>query len=315
MSAARAILLALLLGWVFPALSPALSPALADVAVPPLVGRVVDQTGTLSAADADALQQSIRAFEARKGSQIAVLIVPTTASESIEQFSIRVAQVWKVGRRQFDDGVLLVIAKNDRHLRIEVGYGLEGALTDVTSKRIIDEIITPRFKNGDFASGISAGVNRIMRVIEGEKLPAPVQAQPAPQQGLQPTWLLEHVNPFNPFVIFAVFVTGAILRGTLGRLIGSIATGGLVAVLAWFFIGLISIAILAGLIVFVIALFGDFSGPAAGSRGRGRSSDSWSGGGGGYSGSSSSSDSSSSSSSDSGGGGGSFGGGGASGSW
>jgi uncharacterized protein len=310
MSAARAILLALLLGWVFPALSL----ALADVAVPPLVGRVVDQTGTLSAADADALQQSIRAFEARKGSQIAVLIVPTTASESIEQFSIRVAQVWKVGRRQFDDGVLLVIAKNDRHLRIEVGYGLEGALTDVTSKRIIDEIITPRFKNGDFAGGISAGVNRIMRVIEGEKLPAPVQAQPAPQQGLQPTWLLEHVNPFNPFVIFAVFVTGAILRGTLGRLIGSIATGGLVAVLAWFFIGLISIAILAGLIVFVIALFGDFSGPAAGSRGRGRSSDSWSGGGGGYSGSSSS-DSSSSSSSDSGGGGGSFGGGGASGSW
>jgi uncharacterized protein len=310
MSAARAILLALLLGWVFPALSP----ALADVAVPPLVGRVVDQTGTLSAADVNALQQSIRAFEARKGSQIAVLIVPTTTPESIEQYSIGVAQVWKIGRRQFDDGVLLVIAKNDRHLRIEVGYGLEGALTDVTSKRIIDEIITPRFKNGDFAGGISAGVNRIMRMIEGEKLPAPVQAQPTPQQGLQPTWLLEHVNPFNPFIIFAVFVMGAILRGTLGRLIGSIATGGLVAVLAWFFIGLISIAILAGLIVFVIALFGDFSGPAAGSRGRGRSSDSWSGGGG-YSGSSSSSGDSSSSSSDSGGGGGSFGGGGASGSW
>lgn len=311
MNSARAILLALLLGWIFPALSP----ALADVAVPPLVGRVVDQTGTLSATDADALQQKIRAFEARKGSQIAVLIVPTTAPESIEQYSIGVAQVWKIGRRQFDDGVLLVIAKNDHHLRIEVGYGLEGALTDVTSKRIIDEIITPKFRSGDFAGGISAGVDRIMRVIEGEKLPAPVQVQPASPQGLQPTWLLEHVNPLNPFVIFAVFVMGAILRGTLGRLMGSVVTGGLVAVLTWFFIGLISIAIPVGLIVFVIALFVDFSGPAAGGRRRGSSSsDSWSGGGG-YSGSSSSSSDSSSSSSDSGGGGGSFGGGGASGSW
>jgi len=308
MKAARAILLALLLGWVFPGLAP----ALADVAVPPLVGRVVDQTGTLSASSAEELQQSIRAFEARKGSQIAVLIVPTTDGEAIEQFSLRVAETWKIGRKKIDDGVLLVIAKNDRHLRIEVGYGLEGALTDVTSRRIIDEIITPRFRNSDFTGGISAGVDRIIRVIDGEKLPPPPPRRSEPQQGLQSTWLLQHLNPLNPFLIFAVFVVGGILRTTLGRLIGSIAIGGIVAVLAWFFIGLVSIAILAGLIIFFIALFVDFAAPSGGDR-SGRSSDSGSSSGSSWS--SGSSSSSSSSSSDSGGGGGSFGGGGASGSW
>jgi uncharacterized protein len=311
MKAARAIMLALLLSWVFPILASGL--AQANVAVPPLVGRVVDQTGTLSASGAEELQQSIRAFEARKGSQIAVLIVPTTDGEPIEQFSLRVAEAWKIGRKKIDDGVLLVVAKNDRHLRIEVGYGLEGALTDVTAKRIIDEIIAPRFRNSDFTGGISAGVDRIMRIIEGEKLPAPPLWHSEPQQGLQSTWLLDHLNPLNPFLLFALFVVGGILRTTLGRLIGSIATGGIVGVLAWFFIGLVSIAILAGLVIFVIALFVDFAAPSGGgrSRGGGRSSDSGSG----SSWSSDSSSSSSSSSSDSGGGGGSFGGGGASGSW
>ena len=303
MKGARAILLALLLGWVFPGLAP----ALANVAVPPLVGRVVDQTGTLSTNDVSALNQTIRAFEARKGSQVAVLIVPTTDGEAIEQYSIRVAEAWKIGRKKIDDGVLLVIAKNDRKLRIEVGYGLEGALTDVTSKRIIDEIITPRFRNGDFSGGISAGVDRILRVVEGEKLPAPAQSEP--QQGFQPSWLLDHVNPFNPFMIFAVFVVGAAMRATLGRLIGAVATGGIVGVLAWFFIQSLILAALAAIIVFIIALFGDFANNTGGG---GRSSSSgWSGGGGG----SSDWSSSSSSSSDSGGGGGSFGGGGASGSW
>jgi uncharacterized protein len=297
MNAARTIFLALLLGWVFP--------ALADVAVPPLVGRVVDQTGTLSSGSVDTLNQTIRAFEARKGSQVAVLIVPTTDGEAIEQYSIRVAEAWKIGRKKIDDGVLLVIAKNDRKLRIEVGYGLEGALTDATSKRVIDEIITPRFRSGDFSGGISAGVDRILRIIEGEKLPAPVQS--APQQGMQPSWLMEHVDPLNPFIIFGIFVIGAAMRATLGRLMGAIATGGLVGVLAWFFVQSLMLAALAAIVVFVIALFGDFANNASGGRGR----SGWSGG------SSSSSDwsSSSSSSSDSGGGGGSFGGGGASGSW
>ncbi|MEP6836884.1 MAG: TPM domain-containing protein, partial [Bradyrhizobium sp.] len=112
MKAARATLLALLLGWVFPALTAC--PALANVAVPPLVGRVVDQTGTLSSGDVATLNQTLRSFEARKGSQIAVLIVPTTDGEAIEQFSLRVAEAWKIGRKKIDDGALLVVAKNDR---------------------------------------------------------------------------------------------------------------------------------------------------------------------------------------------------------
>jgi hypothetical protein len=121
--------------------------AFADVAVPPLVGRVVDQTGTLSSDEMASLNQTLRNFEARKGSQVAVLIVPTTAPETIEQYSLRLAEAWKIGRKKIDDGAVLVVAKDDRKLRIEVGYGLEGALTDVTSKRIIDEIITPRFRS------------------------------------------------------------------------------------------------------------------------------------------------------------------------
>src|SRR6476660_8650485 len=186
MNAARAILLALLVGWVFP--------ALAAVAVPPLTGRVVDQTGTLSSGDIAALTQPLKEFESRKGSQIAVLIVPTTGEETIEQFSIRVAEAWKIGRKKIDDGALLVIARNDRHLRIEVGYGLEGVLTDVTSKRIIDEDITPKFKSGDFAGGITAGVNRMIRVINGEKLPAP---EPPHWQSLGSLGF----DPLNPFLI------------------------------------------------------------------------------------------------------------------
>ncbi|HEX7564644.1 MAG TPA: YgcG family protein, partial [Bradyrhizobium sp.] len=194
MNAARTAILALLLCWAFA--------AWADVAVPPLTGRVVDQTGTLSAGDVAALTQTLKALELRKGSQIAVLIVPTTSPETIEQFSIRVAEAWKVGRKKIDDGALLVVAKNDRKLRIEVGYGLEGALNDVTAKRIVDEVITPRFRSGDFAGGISAGVDRIIGVIDGEKLPAP-----EPQ--LQSSGLLSHIDPLNPILLFAVFVIGA----------------------------------------------------------------------------------------------------------
>src|SRR6201746_2696379 len=149
MNAARASILALLLCWAFA--------AFADVAVPPLSGRVVDQTGTLSSGDIAALTQTLKDLESRKGSQIAVLIVPATEPETIEQYSIRVAEAWKIGRRRIDDGALVVVAKNDRKLRIEVGYGLEGALNDATTRRIIDEVITPKFRAGDFAGGISAG--------------------------------------------------------------------------------------------------------------------------------------------------------------
>src|SRR6476661_4920108 len=168
--------------------------AFADVAVPP-VARVTDPTGTLGAAERGALEQKLAAFEQAKGSQIAVLIVPTTTPETIEQYSIRVAEAWKIGRKKIDDGALLVVAKNDRHLRLEVGYGLEGSLTDVTTKRIIDEVITPKFKSGDFAGGISAGIGRMIGLIDGETLPAP---EPPHWQDSNP---LSHFDPFNPFVI------------------------------------------------------------------------------------------------------------------
>jgi uncharacterized protein len=294
MNAARAFLLALLVCWAFA--------AAADVAVPPLVGRVVDQTATLSSGDVATLQQTLKDFEARKGSQIAVLIVPTTAPETIEQYSLRVAEAWKIGRKKIDDGAIVVVAKDDRKLRIEVGYGLEGALTDVTSKRIIDEVITPKFKSGDFAGGISAGVDRIIRVIDGEKLPAP-----EPRQQPSSDWL-SHIDLLNPFTLFAVFIVGSILRATLGRLIGAVATGGVVGLLAWLIAGSLVASIIAAFIAFVVTMFAETPTSSSG-HGGGRG---WSGG---YGGGSYSGGSSSSGSSDSGGGGGSFGGGGASGSW
>ena len=296
MNAARASLLALLMCWA--------CAALALVAVPALSGRVVDQTGTLGAGDIASLTQTLKGLETRKGSQIAVLIVPTTDGEAIEQFSLRVAEAWKIGRKKIDDGALLVIAKNDRRLRIEVGYGLEGALTDATTKRIIDEDITPKFKTGDFAGGVSAGVERMVRVAEGEKLP-----EPEPPHWQSPG-LSNYIDPFNPFVIVAAVIISGILRGTLGRLVGSAATGGFIGFLAWLFIGSIAVSVIVGIGAFIFALLGEMV-PMGGGRGRGGT---WSTGssGGSWPGSSSSG------SSDSGGfsgGGGSFGGGGASGSW
>jgi uncharacterized protein len=292
MRAARASLLALMLCWAFA--------AMADVAVPPLTGRVVDQTGTLSSQDKDSLERRLRDFEARKGSQIAVLIVPTTQPETIEQYSLKVAEAWKIGRKKVDDGAILVVAKNDRKLRIEVGYGLEGALTDVIAKRIIDEVITPKFRNSDFAGGISDGADRILRVIDGEPLPSPA---PRPQQN---TGFLSQLDPLNPFVIVGVIVLGGIFRGIFGRLFGSLATGGLVAAIFWFIAASLALSAITGLIAFLVTMFSD----AMMSSGGTGSGGTWSGGGGSYSGGSSSSDSGGFS-----GGGGSFGGGGASGSW
>ena len=294
MNAARASLLALLMCWAFA--------AAADVAVPPLSGRVVDQTGTLSSGDIASLTQTLKNLELCKGSAIAVLIVPTTQPETIDQYSIRVAEAWKIGRRKIDDGALLVIAKDDHKLRIEVGYGLEGALNDVTAKRIIDEVITPKFRSGDFAGGISAGLTRIIGVIDGEPLPAPVEA---PSQQVNFAW----VNNINPgLALFGIIFMGGILRALLGRLIGAAATGGMVGLVAWFLAAPMAASLFAGIIVFVIALVIDLTSPQGSSRSGG-----WSGGsasGGSWGGSGSSSDSGGFS-----GGGGSFGGGGASGSW
>jgi uncharacterized protein len=286
MQAVRATMVALALCWAF-----ALA-ATAEVAVPPLSGRVVDQTVTLSDSEIASLDATLKEFEARKGSQIAVLIVPTTAPEAIEQYSIRVAEAWKIGRKKIDDGAILVVAKNDRKLRIEVGYGLEGALNDVTAKRIIDEIITPKFRSGDFAGGISSGVDQIIRVVDGEALPA---------QQRQNSSFLSHIDPFNPFVLVAVLVFGGLLRSMLGRLFGSLATGGMVGLVAWLLVGSQIVSAIAGVVAVVFTMFGDSI-----TSGRGR--------GGGFVGGGSFSTGSSDSGGFSGGGG-SFGGGGASGSW
>jgi uncharacterized protein len=297
---ARIFLLAFLMGWPYA--------AVAQVAVPPLTGRVVDQTGTLSADDVASLTQRLKDLQTRKGSQVAVLIVPTTQPEAIEQFSIRVAEAWKIGRRKIDDGALLVVAKDDHRLRIEVGYGLEGALTDITSRRIIDEIIVPHFRSNDFAGGISAGVDRMIRIIDGEPLPAP---KPEASHNNVNSDLANMI--FSPFGLIGYAAMAALMRSLLGRLLGSGVTAGLVGWLTWFLLGSIAISSIFGIAAFFITMFGDsiLAASQEASRRRG-SSGGWSSG---SSGSSWSSGSSSSDSGFSGGGGGGFGGGGASGSW
>jgi uncharacterized protein len=302
-SRARVLLLALFLCWT--------QAAFADTEVPELKGRVVDLTNTLNASYIDTLNQRIHSFEQRKGSQIAILIVPTTQPETIEQYSIRAAETWKIGRKKIDDGALLVIAKNDHKLRIEVGYGLEGALTDITSRRIIDEVIAPHFKEGDYAGGIGEGLTRMIGVIDGEPLPAP---KPEASHG-QNIDLMRGLSDFWPFILVGVLMVGSFLRAVLGRLLGASAAGSVFAVVGWFIAGsLIAGAVMGGVAFLLVLIVGDSASLGVSPRGGRRSSDDWSsnwssGSSSGWSSGSSSSDS------DSGGGGGSFGGGGASGSW
>src|SRR5262249_36889621 len=244
MKASTTLFLALLLWWAFP--------AAADVAVPPLTGRVIDLTGTLSADQIATQSQRLKDLQTRKGSQVVVLIVPTTQPETIEQYSLRVAETWKVGRRKIDDGALLVVAKNDHRLRIEVGYGFEGALTDVTARRIIDEAIAPRFKNGDFAGGIDAGITRIIGVIDGESLPVP--SPEATHDGTESD-LLSFI--FSPFGLIAYIAVATMLRGILGRLFGSAATAGIIGGLTWWLLGSIALSGVLGVAAFFITMFAD----------------------------------------------------------
>ncbi|HEY9452395.1 MAG TPA: TPM domain-containing protein, partial [Bradyrhizobium sp.] len=213
-----------------------------------------------------------------------------------------VAEAWKIGRKKIDDGALLVIAKNDRRLRIEVGYGLEGALTDATTKRIIDEDITPKFKSGDFGGGVAAGVDKMVRVANGEKLPEPEPPHWRDSQSFDPEAL------FNPFLIIPAILFGGLLRSLMGRLLGSVTAGALTALIAWFLVGSVFAAVIVGVIASLFVLISDgFTSAGPGRRG---SAGGWSGGSGG-----SWSSGGSSSSGGFSGGGGSFGGGGASGSW
>lgn len=259
--------------------------AAADLAVPPLTGRVVDQTKTLTQDQLQTLEQTLQAFEARKGSQIAVLIVPSTQPEVIEQYSIRVAEQWKLGRKKVDDGAILLVAKDDRTLRIEVGYGLEGALNDAVSKRIISETIVPRFQQGDFYGGIAAGVDSMIRVVDREPLPPP---------GANPV-AGGDIRQFGPIIFILALVVGMALRSVLGRLPGAVAAAGVVGLIAWFFAGLLIVAIGAALITFLFTLVGGLGGMGMGGRHGGFGSGGF---GGGFRG-----------------GGGGFGGGGASGRW
>jgi len=277
------------------------------VPVPKLERRVTDLTGTLRPEQIATLEQRLAAFEQKKGAQIAVLMVPTTKPEAIEQYSIRVAEAWKVGRAKVDDGLILVIAKNDQRLRLEVGYGLEGVVPDAIARRVIRETIAPHFLTGDFYTGIAEGTDRLMRLVDGEPLPPPA-AQPRGQpQGGEPfeTWLVI-------LLVFTVIVGGMLTR-LLGRFFGAAVTGGLAGFLALAIAGTLLAAIAAGGLAFFFSLlFGGTGGVV--SRGRrgsgwggpagGWGGGSWGGGGGGgWSGGGWS------------GGGGGFGGGGASGSW
>ncbi len=251
--------------------------AVAQVAVPPLRGHFTDQTGTLTKEQQAALEQTLTAFEARKGSQLAVLMVATTAPEAIEQFALRLAEQWKLGRKTVDDGVILLVAKDDRALRIEVGYGLEGALSDITSKRIISETITPHFKQGDYFGGIAAGVDQIIRVVGGEPLPQPVGQPPAGMQNLM---------QLGPLLFIVALAVGAVLRGVFGKVAGSLLTGVGVSLLAWFVIGTLLMSVLAGLAALLMTLMGGtrmlygMAGLAGGGRGGGG----FRGGGGGFGG-------------------------------
>lgn len=260
------------------------------VAVPALKSRVTDLTQTLSPAEQSQLESKLANFEQQKGSQIAVLIVPTTQPEDIAQYSIRVVEAWKIGRDKEDDGILVLVAKNDRKMRIEVGYGLEGAIPDLIAKRIISEIMAPSFRQGDFYGGINNAVDKLMGLIEGEKLPPP------PPKA-------KHSNFDNifPLLIFGGLISGLFLRSIFGTFFGSAANGGLLGVVAV----MLGLAVSGAFILAIIAFFLTMVLGTGGMNGFGGIPTGYSGGG---FGGGSSSDSFS-------GGGGDFGGGGASGDW
>lgn len=279
--AVKALLFTWALGWfVF---------VMAQVPVPPLTGHVTDLSGTLTAEQKATLEKTLTAFEARKGSQLAVLMIASTAPEAIEQYALRVAEKWKLGRKKVDDGAILVVAKDDRTVRIEVGYGLEGVLNDLTSKRIISETILPRFRAQDFSGGITDGVGQMIRVIDGEPLPAASNTPTRNSGGIQ---------QYAPMLFILAIALGGVLRSTLGKVGGSVVTGGVVALIAWFVVGAISVTIGAGVLALLLTLLG------GGMRGHGMGGlggfygVGGRGGGGGFRG-----------------GGGGFGGGGASGRW
>lgn len=292
------VLMALLLACMY-----AMGPAQAQQAVPALTGHVVDTSGTLAQAQRDALEARLAAFEQARGSQVVVLLVPSTQPEDIASYANRVANSWKIGRKEIGDGLLLIVAVQDRKLRIEVAKTLEGAIPDLAAKRIIDEAITPRFKQGDYAAGLDAGVTRIMALVTGEALPEPAKTATKPSGDFD--WM-----QLGIFMFIAVPVVGAVTRSILGNRLGAVATGGVAGVIAMVLTASLVVAGLAGLVAMIFTLVQNTPGkrgsgwPSSGKNaGWGHGGGFGGGGGGGFGGGFGS------------GGGGDFGGGGASGDW
>lgn len=268
------------------ALLPVFGWSAGTVALPTLSERVTDLTGTLSASEKSSLNASLEALEKDKGAQVAILLLPTTQPETIEQFGIRLADAWKLGRSKIDDGLIIIVAKDDRRMRLEVGYGLEGAVPDAIAKRIVAEQMAPRFREGDLAGGLQLAVAALDKIIRGEPLPAPTPAgRPDAERSDRMTLLL-----------FVLFVAGT-ARSMFG-LPGSLAVSGLAGWLAWNLFASLGLAGVAALVGFALSFI---------RVGRGG----WSSGGGGFPGGFGGGSSGGGFS----GGGGGFGGGGASGRW
>ncbi|OGB30877.1 MAG: hypothetical protein A3F78_06950 [Burkholderiales bacterium RIFCSPLOWO2_12_FULL_61_40] len=269
--------------------------------VPPLSAHVMDSTATLSRAQLQALDTKLQAFEASSGTQVVVLILPTTQPEDIASYANRVANAWKIGRKEVGDGLLLIVAKNDRQLRIEVAKTLEGAIPDLAAKRVIDQAITPQFRQGDFAGGLEQGVNQIMALIQGEALPAP-RTGPGGHRGNSGFQWMD----LAVFLFFAVAVGGSIAQRLFGTRLGAVLTGGAAGVVVAVLTSSVVVGALAALVALVLALLFRLGRglPSSGRNG-------WGGGGlggGGWGGPSGGGGFRS-------GGGGDFGGGGASGRW
>jgi len=267
-----------------------------DRPIPALTGRVADETETLTAEQKRALDAKLQAFEQSKGSQIAVLITGTTYPEAIESYSIRVADAWKIGRKQVNDGILIVVAKSDRVMRLEVGYGLEGVIPDAVARRLIDEVFIPGFREGKFYEGLDAGVDRLIKVVDGE--PLPEVSQPRAGRGDPRSF-----ESYFVLFIVATLAFGGLLRRLLGRLPAALVVGAGIGFLAWLIVAPLLIALLVAVVAFVVTLFGGGGGGmpgrmGGGGFGGGGFGGGGFGGGGGFSG-----------------GGGGFGGGGASGRW
>ena len=279
-----------------------LGAARAQQDVPALTGHVVDTSGTLAAAQRDALEARLSAFEHSRGSQVVVVLVPSTQPEDIASYANRVANSWKIGRKAIGDGLLLIVAVQDRRLRIEVAKTLEGAIPDLAAKRIIDEAITPRFKQGDYAGGIDAGLTRIMGLISGEALPEPNRKASKDAAGFD--WM-----ELGIFLFVAVPVIGAVTRRMLGNRLGAVATGGVAGGIAMLLTASLLIAGLAAVVALIFTLLQNTPGLRNSGLHRGGRNTGWGhgggvAGGGGFGGGGFCS-----------GGGGDFGGGGASGDW